>query len=59
MEQRTQTLAVIVERALNAWLATDPQGAKKLSELEGFVIGLEITTLAFELFFLPQAGCAL
>ncbi len=48
--------AALVERALNAWLATDPEAARKLSELEGVVIGLEVTTFPLELFFLPAAG---
>ena len=48
--------AAFVERALNAWLATDPRTARELSELEGLVIGLEVQPLGLELFFLPHAG---
>ncbi len=56
MEPAQNILATLVERALNEWLATDPQAAQELSELEGIVIGLEVTTLPLELFFLPAAG---
>ncbi len=48
--------AKLVERAMNAWLATDPQTARRLSELEGAVIGLEVTLPAFKLFFFPAPG---
>ena len=56
MRRQPEFVAALVERVLNAWLATDPQGARSLSELEGLVVGLEVTTLSLELFFLPQAG---
>ena len=48
--------AVVLERAINAWLATDPRGAGRLAEIEGVVVGLEVTTLQLTLFFFPESG---
>ena len=49
-------VAAALERAMNAWLATDPRAARRLSELEDTVIGLEVSTLQLVLFFFPAAG---
>ena len=51
-----ESLAAGIERAMNAWLDTDPRAASRLGEIENLVIGLEITTFPIQLFFLPTAG---
>ena len=56
LKQPGDALATGIESAMNAWLGTDPQGAEKLSDLEGILIGLEVTTFPLELFFLPTKG---
>lgn len=49
-------LAALVERTINSWLGTDPRAARDLGELDGIVIGLELTTFPVELFFMPTGG---
>lgn len=55
MQTFQETLAACTERTLNAWLDTDPTAASRLVELDGLVIGIEITTFPLQLFFLPTA----
>ena len=45
-----------IERAVNEWLATDPETARQLVEFEGAVIEVEITTLPLTLRFAPEEG---
>ena len=49
-----QVMATVIERALNATLAMDPESVQVLTKLEGRVIAMNIESLDGHFYLLPQ-----